>query len=339
MRAGAGLTRAPAKRQSNLGALMEDRNNTIAGWALFSGVVALGLGSLSAHYFLADKQERPEKLGYEIEGVVSSEGGAAAAEEGIEARLAKGDAAKGEATFKKCQSCHTVTQGGANGIGPNLFGVVGEAMAAGRGGFAFSDDLKAKGGKWDWASLDQWLKNPKAFAAGTKMTFAGIADAQERANVILYLNAQGSNLPLPAVPAAPAGGEAAAGAPAGGIDAALASADLKKGEQSFKKCQSCHSVNQGGANGIGPNLFGVAGEAVAADRGGFAFSDDLKKHGGNWDAATLDAWLKSPKAFAAGTKMTFAGLPDQQERANVIAYLNSQGGKLTLPAAGAAPAE
>ena len=59
---------------------MQDRNNTIAGWALFSGIVALGLGSLSAHYFLADKAERPEKMGYEIEGVVSSEGGAAAAE-------------------------------------------------------------------------------------------------------------------------------------------------------------------------------------------------------------------------------------------------------------------
>jgi len=315
---------------------MEDRNNTIAGWALFSGIVALGLGSLSAHYFLADKAERPETMGYEIEGVVSSEGGGAAAEEGIEARLAKGDVAKGEAVFKKCQSCHTVNQGGANGIGPNLYEIVGDSVASGRGGFAFSDDLKKHGGKWDWATLDSWLKNPKAFAAGTKMTFAGLADGQERANVILYLNAQGSNLPLPAVPAAPAGAAAAAG-PAG-IDALLASADVAKGEQSFKKCQSCHTINSGGANGIGPNLFGIAGDKVAEGRGGFAFSDDLKKHGGTWDAATLDAWLKSPKAFAAGTKMTFAGIADEKERANLIAYLNTQGGKLTLPKAGEAAA-
>lgn len=226
MRAGAGLTRAPAKRQSNLGALMEDRNNTIAGWALFSGVVALGLGSLSAHYFLADKQERPEKLGYEIEGVVSSEGGAGAAEEGIEARLAKGDAAKGEATFKKCASCHTINAGGANGIGPNLHGVVGEAVAVGRGGFAFSDALKSHGGKWDWATMDAWLKNPKAFAAGTKMSFAGIGDAAERANLLVYLNAQGSNLPLPAAPAAPAADAAAA--PAEGAAAAPAAEPAKK---------------------------------------------------------------------------------------------------------------
>lgn len=316
---------------------MQDRNNTIAGWALFSGIVALGLGSLSAHYFLADKQERPEKMGYEIEGVVSSEGGAAAAEEGIEARLAKGDAAKGEAAFKKCASCHTINQGGANGIGPNLWGTMGETVATGKAGFAFSDALKGHGGKWDWATMDSWLKNPKAFAPGTKMTFAGVADAQERANLILYINAQGSNLPLPAVPAAPAGGEAvAAGAPVGGLDAALAAADVAKGEQSYKKCISCHTINAGGANGIGPNLNGVAGEGVAQGRGGFAFSDALKSHGGTWDAATLDAWLKSPKAFAPGTKMTFAGIADQQERANIIAYLNSQGGKLTLPAAGAA---
>ena len=310
---------------------MHDRNNTIAGWALFSGIVALGLGSLSAHYFGANKVEKPEKQGYAIEGVVSSEGGAAAGEEGIEARLAKGEAAKGEAVFKKCQSCHTADQGGANGIGPNLFGVLGEGIASGRGGFAFSDDLKAKGGKWDFATIDTWLKNPKAFAAGTKMTFAGLADGQDRANVILYLNTKGSNLPLPAVPAAPEG------AAAGAAPAVAVVGDPVKGEASFKKCQSCHTINSGGANGIGPNLYGIAGDKVAEGRGGFAFSDDLKAHGGNWDEAALDAWLKSPKAVAAGTKMTFAGLPDAQERANVIAYLNAQGGKLTLAGA-AAPA-
>jgi cytochrome c len=314
---------------------MQDRNNTIAGWALFSGIVALGLGSLSAHYFLADKAERPETMGYEIEGVVSSEGGAAAAEEGIDARLAKGDVAKGEAVFKKCQSCHTVNQGGANGIGPNLHGVMGEEVANAARGFAFSDDLKKHGGKWDWATMDSWLKNPKAFAAGTKMTFAGLSDGQDRANVILYLNAQGSNLPLPAVPAAPAGGAAAAAGPAG-IDALLASADVAKGEQSFKKCQSCHTITPGGANGIGPNLHGVVGEAVAGAERKFAFSDALAKHGGTWDFATLDAWLKNPKAFAPGTNMTFAGIANDQERANLIAYMTGQGGKLPLPKAAAA---
>jgi cytochrome c len=180
---------------------MDDRFNTIAGWTLFSGVVALGLASLSSHYFRATKGNRPEKMGYEIQGVVQEgEGGAAAVP--LETLLASADAAKGEATFKKCASCHTVNSGGANGIGPNLYAVMGEGVAQGRGGFAFSDALKTHGGKWDWATMDAWLKNPKAFAPGTKMSFAGIGDAAERANLLVYMNAQGSNLPLPAAPAA-----------------------------------------------------------------------------------------------------------------------------------------
>ncbi|MEJ6010669.1 cytochrome c family protein [Novosphingobium aquae] len=196
---------------------MDDRFNTTAGWVLGAGIIALGLSSISSRYFHADKSHRPEKMGYEIAGVVSSEGGAAK-EEPIEARLAAADPAKGEATFAKCKSCHTIDAGGANGIGPNLNATMGKAVA-GHAGFAYSDDLKKVGGSWDWAKMDAWLKNPKAMAAGTKMTFAGLSDGAERANVIAYLNAQGSNLPLPAVPAAeaaeaPKEGEAAAsGAP------------------------------------------------------------------------------------------------------------------------------
>ena len=196
---------------------MDDRFNTIAGWTLFSGVVALGLASVSSHYFRATKENRPEKMGYEIEGVVAEGDGAAAAVP-IETLLASADAAKGESTFKKCASCHTVNSGGANGIGPNLYAVLGEGVAQGRGGYAFSDALKTHGGKWDWATMDAWLKNPKAFAPGTKMSFAGLGDAAERANLLVYLNAQGSNLPLPAAPAAPAADAAAA--PAEGTAAA-----------------------------------------------------------------------------------------------------------------------
>jgi len=203
---------------------MDDRTNTAAGWVLFSGIIALGLSSISGRYFLADKNERPEKLGFEIAGVVHSGGGEAAKEESIEARLAKADPAKGAASFAKCKSCHTDAQGGPNGIGPNLFGVVGEAVASGRGGFAFSDDLKKAGGKWDWATLDHWLKSPKAMAAGTKMTFAGISDGQERANVIAYLNTLGTNLPMPAAPAADAAAPADAAAAASGAPEAAASA-------------------------------------------------------------------------------------------------------------------
>jgi cytochrome c len=193
---------------------MEDRFNTIAGWTLFSGIIALGLGSLSSHYFKADKPHRPHEMGYAIEGVVEAgEGGAAAVP--IETLLASADAAKGEASFKKCMACHTIAAGGANGIGPNLNGIMGKPVGKHAAGFGYSADLSGHGGNWDWANMNAWLTSPKKFAAGTKMSFAGLSDAQERANVMVYLNSQGSALPLPAAPAAAAPAEgAAAAAPA-----------------------------------------------------------------------------------------------------------------------------
>jgi cytochrome c len=191
---------------------MQDRFNTTAGWVLGAGIVALGLSSISSHYFQADKAHAPHEPGYKIEGVVSSEGGAAA-EPAVEEVLAKADVAKGEGIFKKCVACHTIAPGAANGIGPNLHGVVGEPIATGHGGFAFSDALKKHGGTWDWANLYAWLKSPSSFAQGTKMTFAGLPNPQDRADVIAYLNSQGSNKPLPTAPAAGAA-PAAAGAEA-----------------------------------------------------------------------------------------------------------------------------
>jgi cytochrome c len=162
--------------------------------------------------------------------------------------------------------------------------------------------------------MNQWLTSPSAFVTGTKMSFAGISDAQERANLMLFLNSKGSNLPLPPVPEVKEGAAPEAAAVVG---------DAAKGQKSFAKCASCHTVNAGGANGMGPNLAGVYGDSIGQGRGGFAFSDSLKGKGGKWDDASLDAWLTSPSTFAPGTKMTFAGLTDPQERANVIAYLKT----------------
>jgi len=192
---------------------MDDRANTIAGWALAGGIAALGLSILSGEYFHA---ERPEKMGYTVEGVEEegAEGGAAA-EKPIEFYLASADPAKGADVFKKCAACHNAENGGPNALGPNLWGVLGEPIGQGAHGFAFSDALKSKGGTWNWDNLSQWLKSPKAFAPGTKMTFAGLSKPEDRANVIAYLNKQSNGpLPMPAVPAeaAPAAGAAPAAA-------------------------------------------------------------------------------------------------------------------------------
>lgn len=188
---------------------MGDRFNTIAGWALFAGIIALGGAIVSSKIF---HEERPEKMGYEIEGV-EAEGGEQAAGPSFNTLLAQADVAAGEKVFAKCAACHTINAGGANGIGPNLHEVVGDKVAAGRGGFAFSDALKSKGGTWTFDALNAWLTSPREYAPGTKMTFAGLGNPVDRANLIAWLNTQGSNLPLPAADAAPAGGDnAAAGA-------------------------------------------------------------------------------------------------------------------------------
>ena len=199
---------------------MNDRTNTIAGWVLFAGVVGLLATVVTGELF---KGERPEKMGYEVQGVEQEGGAAAAAEKPFAFYMSQADAAKGEDVFKKCAACHNADKGGPNALGPNIYNVVGDAVATGRGGFPFSDALKSKGGKWDFDSLNAWLTSPKTYAPGTKMTFAGLSNPQDRANVIAYLNKQGDH-PLP-LPSAPVEGPASAGKAEGeatGADAAKA---------------------------------------------------------------------------------------------------------------------
>ena len=175
---------------------MQDRQNTINGWILFAGIVALGGTLVSAEMF---KAERPEHMGYPIEGVVEEGAGPAEAEKPIAFYLASADAAKGEQVFKKCAACHNAEPGGTNALGPGLFGVMGAPVAA-HPGFPFSDALKSVGGAWDWDKMSAWLANPKKFAPGTKMTFAGLSNPEDRANIMMFLNSRGGKLTVPPPP-------------------------------------------------------------------------------------------------------------------------------------------
>ena len=177
---------------------MDDRFNTIAGWVLGAGIVALGASIVAGEMF---HSERPEQMGYPIEGVVQEGEGAAEAEKPIAFYLASADPAAGEQVFKKCTACHNADQGGANALGPNLWDVLGEPVGKGKG-FPFSPALSGVGGTWNWDNMSEWLKSPKKFAPGTKMTFAGLSNPQDRANVIAFLNTHSDNpLPLPEAPA------------------------------------------------------------------------------------------------------------------------------------------
>ena len=121
----------------------------------------------------------------------------AASEKPLPILLASVNIEKGAKVAKKCASCHTFNKGGKNKVGPNLYNIIG----AERGivvGFNYSAAIKAMGGKWGYDDMNKFLKKPKEFMKGTKMTFAGLKKAGDRAAIILYMRARSeSPVPLP----------------------------------------------------------------------------------------------------------------------------------------------
>ncbi len=106
------------------------------------------------------------------------------------------------------------------------------------------------------------------------------------------------------------------------IDTLLASASAERGAQVAKQCQACHNFQEGQGPKIGPDLYNVVGRKIAS-ASGFNYSSALKSKNGSWDFNALNAWLTKPSAYAPGTAMTFAGLSNDKQRADVIAYLDT----------------
>ena len=164
--------------------------NKIIASVLTAMIIAMVSGILAGELVRPKPLEKPVFLpaGTEQAATAPAKEGAAAGPEPIEPLLAKADPKKGEQIAKVCTQCHTFDKGGANKIGPNLWGITEENIAA-VPNYQFSAAMEAhKGEKWDADKLNQWLWKPQSLIKGTKMTFAGIPKVEDRADVIAYLD-------------------------------------------------------------------------------------------------------------------------------------------------------
>ncbi len=348
--------------------------NKIAGAILVGGMITLISG------ILADALVAPKPVEHAAVAVPEGETVATVTAPSLEPvgpLLASADTAAGQEVAKRCATCHTFEQGGPAKIGPNLWNVVG-AKHGHMEGFAYSTALRGKEGIWTYEDLNAFIASPRAYAPGTKMSFAGLKKVADRANVIAWLRTlSDSPQPLPdpsaAAPAATpteataegtapeqaggstattgagtAGGaaatvaetagsaeapEAASGTEAGGaatqqaaaggsLASLLAGADLAAGEKIARRCVTCHTFDKDGANKIGPNLWNIVG-APHAHRDDYQYSPAMRAAEGAWTFEALDAYLDAPRQVVPGTKMTFAGLKDPKQRADLIAWLRT----------------
>jgi cytochrome c len=335
---------------------------SLEGNKAFAAILVAGMAFMVTG-FVADVLVHPkelEKTAITIQGAAATMSGPAKVViPTILPLLAGANVSDGQSTAAQaCGTCHSFNAGGTAMVGPNLYGIVG-ARVASAAGFSFSAALKKVGGSWTYEQLNHWLLDPQTFAPGTLMSYPGMRSIQGRADVIAYLRTLAATpVPLPtaaevaAAEAAQKQAEAAAMAPSSGggggnaapagptLDQLLASANATAGGNFAQTaCGACHSLAKGGATMVGPDLYEIVGAKVAGTPG-YSFSAALKKVGGDWDFAKLDAWLTSPQSFAPGTTMSYAGIANPRMRANVIDYLCTLADHpVPLPSATAAPAK
>lgn len=181
---------------------MDDfRFNKIAGAVLSALLVIFGAGTLISEVYPTGKPYGKDFKEIKIVEVAAvnadakADAGNAATSKPIAELLVNAKVEDGQSAAKRCVACHSFDNGGKNGIGPNLYNIVGKPLGAAPD-FAYSSALKEKGGDWNYEALNSFLLNPKGYIAGTKMAFGGIKKDEERAALIAYLRSL-SDAPKP----------------------------------------------------------------------------------------------------------------------------------------------
>jgi len=166
---------------------------------VFAIILVLGINKITDVIFYVEK---PEKSAYQVESITTvassnttETSSVSSDSENIMALFASTNAAEGAKVFKKCAACHSIVENGANKIGPALWGVLGRA-AGSLQDYKYSKAMAAYGKNWSFDEMNGFLIKPKDWIKGTKMSFAGLKNAKERAAVILYMNENTKN-PLP----------------------------------------------------------------------------------------------------------------------------------------------
>ena len=173
--------------------------NKIIASIVLAIILVLGINKIADVIFYVEK---PEKSAYQVSSMTSvastttsQTSSENSGSENIMALFASVNAADGEKVFKKCAACHSIAKGGKNKIGPALWGVLGR-KAGSVSDYKYSKALAAHGKSWSFEEMNGFLLKPKEWIKGTKMSFAGLKNAKERAAVILYMN-QNTDSPLP----------------------------------------------------------------------------------------------------------------------------------------------
>jgi len=293
--------------------------------AAFCGaLLVLLLGKWMADELLMPAN-RTAEAAYVVDTGVEDEGEAEAAPTFAQAfRVAS--AADGERLWSQCRACHSLDEG-SNGLGPYLYNVVGREIEA-VDGFNYSGALP-EGQAWTPELLSEFLESPRSFAPGTSMAYNGMSSVQDRANMIAYLidnspdyEAAEMDAAELAEPEAEVGAEAAvAGEAAAGSDivAAFAQADAAAGQQLWRQCMACH-VADAETNRVGPHLVGIIGREIGSIED-FRYSGNLPE--GTWTLEELAAFIENPRDYAPGTTMAYNGLSGTQQKANLLAYIDS----------------